>query len=1269
MKRFYSLFAVFSCFSATVLADPIPLFQNYEVITSAIPIDALAFDNRGTFEINSELPYDMQNVINYTNRNLMSSAGGFRFDTIKPPTPRRAVSRVPANSFVNSGTITSSGFFGSFAFGGIGGLIPNGLAGISQSSYILVNATNIDGSNGSFEVDSPGLLSLKGRNTDLSRSALVAGDPFGGGGGGFGGYIIFTSGSNSRTNYLLPSDITEIYGGAGVQTNNLELSFGLIPPDVFSPLHRVFFPGGGTNGTLVSLPFDFLAQFDGVANVATNGGEKLVQAVFVNTNFIDPNISAQVTFTSSTLAGAINPNVSDPTAPAVVVQFTSSSYDPITGGTASNTVSFIDTSGMQTNLVTFTNFNAPTHVKPSSYEVTTANIGNPGLPGNTPYTPELLYDPAVHASNVVVGFYGGYGVSVGGNSSLLATADQEVNPTNRSPRIEVDSDNLDLTLTRMRSEGPILLKTKHLISDEGADISAGLIQADIGSTNGFLRISSLFPTNFQRLSGDIYGYSFIWENQEADAVAGKTNTVRYHILIVDQAFAANIRPSIDQVILRSTNLDIENDLKLDRVARFESQNLTVNSLIEVNNFNLTATNFVGLKNFILETNGILAGANLLSIGFDTPKGLDSFANFGQINAVSALFKSGSFFNSGLIQPGTNNVGVTGSIVIQARDATLAGGVLSAGQLIEISAGDLVATNSTITAGGLDLLGNQLFGRLVLNVTNLITDFGPGANNVWEVSNGFELQRKPDHGDLLGTEIRTISSGFRSVIHRWAGQDVGPGLDGFVDNVTIGHLILDIRSANSKLRFTGTGSQNALYVETLDFQLDPSINIDTDLNKLLQIDSNFRIYFKNSNAGDKLVTAFPDRVIQVPDVGPDEALAPLSVSVNGFGIVTPNLNGKLLKVGDQYQVKAKPGKGQVFKAWIGGTNSSSATLVFRMRRNLVLRAEMIPSPFDNSANPVQGNYNGLFSDTNGVRQESSGFFNLKLTKKGTFTGKIISGKTYPFRGAFEASGHTQISIHRGRQSDLTLDLQADLSNGSDQVTGTISDGIWTASLLADRAGAGNIIHSGKYTMAILGGELPGPVGDGFGTVTVNAAGNLQLKGTLADGTQIIQKVNLSKDGRWPLYAAPYRGNGSLFSWITFTNDVSSSFSGDLTWIKKPWPGRNYQSGFTNETTVIGSRYSASEPVLSLTDGVVAFSGGNLSTALTNEFTLSSNNAVTITSGTNGLRIKILPTGLFNGSFVSPDTQKVISIKGIVLQQQNNARGFFLDADKSGVVILE
>ena len=1268
MKRIFYLFTVLIC-GGSSMAQPIPLFQNFGTITNAIQIDALAFDNRGTFDISSALPYDMMHVISFTNLNLMESDGGFRFDTTLPDR------RKPAKDFVNSGTIRSDSFFGTIFFGGFFTFSPSG--------YIFVNSTNIDNSNGSLEVGSPGLLSLKGKNTDLSRSALIAGDPFAGGGGGFGGFIT-VAGTNY---YLLPSDITDIYGGAGVQTNDVDFQF--VPPfDVSSPLHRVFFPGGGTNGTLVSVPQSFSAEFEAFANVDETGdGDKLVQVVFVNTNFVDTNISATVTFAPFFFTS--NPNIEDPLAPSIIVEINSSSYDPITGGISTNTITFIDSSAQQTNLVMFTNFTARSNVRPSSYEITTGNFfGGFGDEGNTPYAPELLYDPALHSSNIIAGFYAGYGAQIGFDSTVTFT--RPVDPTNLAPRIEISSDNLDLTLTRMRSEGPIIINTKHLISNAGSDISAGTLLADIGSTNGSLRVANLLPENFQRLEGSIYAWSFIWENDELDPDTGETNTVKFHVLILDQEFTANKRPSIASLVLRAPNLVIENDLKLDGTNRFVTENLTFNSVITVGGFDLGSTNFVGVKNFINETNAVFTGANTLKLGFGNG-GFDSIVNRGQISANSVLIKSDTFLNSGLIES------LNGPIIIQSDSAEINSETNTPAQLrsaqdIEITAQSLFATNSTIDAGvsiftftnfvfdpdtgefieELAQFTNLLSGKLVLDISDSITDgtltLGSPLHNFWRVTDGFSLLKNPNAGDLYGTQIETTAptNSFAAIRHIWAGDDRGPDAFGFIDNVTLGRLDITILSSTALLRFSGTGSGNALYVNHLEIN-NPS---GFEITNSLVIDSNFKIYYRTSN--QDLQAILPSAFVRYDGPLPAATASRLVVTAKGLGTVRPNLDGKILKLGRQYVVTAKPGAGQIFDGWSGGEASPDSKLGFVMRPNLVLEANFAPNPFD----PVKGTYNGLFSDpTNGVQQESSGFFNLKIARNGSFTGKILLGKPHPFRGTFNSSGHAQTSVRRNGNTPLTLDLQLDLTNNSDLIVGTVSSTDWVASLAGDRANAGvpPVAQQGKYTMAIPGGVAPGPVGDGFGTVEVNAAGGLRFKGTLADGSPVNQKVNLSKNGLWPLYVA-VRGNGaSIWSWVTFTNDLSSSFQGDLTWIKKAKPGRNYRDGFTNVTSVLGSHYlrpATGTPVLNITNGTVTLSGGDLSAPITSEMTLGANNVVTVT-GSNQLSITIsLPNGLLHGSFVHPDTQKKTPLKGVVLQEQNNARGFFLNGtNQSGAVILE
>ncbi|MGO8674989.1 MAG: Ig-like domain-containing protein [Limisphaerales bacterium] len=75
-------------------------------------------------------------------------------------------------------------------------------------------------------------------------------------------------------------------------------------------------------------------------------------------------------------------------------------------------------------------------------------------------------------------------------------------------------------------------------------------------------------------------------------------------------------------------------------------------------------------------------------------------------------------------------------------------------------------------------------------------------------------------------------------------------------------------------------------------------------------------------------------------------APLTVEVTGLGTVTPNYNGKWLKIGEKYTMTAKPGKGFGFVKWFGSLSTSSPTLSFVMASNLTLIAR-----FENVTPPV------------------------------------------------------------------------------------------------------------------------------------------------------------------------------------------------------------------------------------------------------------------------------------------------------------------------------
>src|SRR5262249_34269534 len=103
-----------------------------------------------------------------------------------------------------------------------------------------------------------------------------------------------------------------------------------------------------------------------------------------------------------------------------------------------------------------------------------------------------------------------------------------------------------------------------------------------------------------------------------------------------------------------------------------------------------------------------------------------------------------------------------------------------------------------------------------------------------------------------------------------------------------------------------------------------------------------------------------------------------------------------------------------------------------------------------AAPVNGTYNGLFFETNGVWQQSAGTLTLNVTRN-RYTGRIQIGNTrYPFSGTVDATGGINRQILRQYDNPLYLRLQVDTTD-PDVLVGTLGDDInWTAQLYADRA---------------------------------------------------------------------------------------------------------------------------------------------------------------------------------------------------------------------------
>ncbi len=406
--------------------------------------------------------------------------------------------------------------------------------------------------------------------------------------------------------------------------------------------------------------------------------------------------------------------------------------------------------------------------------------------------------------------------------------------------------------------------------------------------------------------------------------------------------------------------------------------------------------------------------------------------------------------------------------------------------------------------------------------------------------------------------------------------------------------------------------------------------------------------------------------------------PLLLTVNGNGTVTGATNNQLLELGKSYALKAAPKPGNVFSNWlVNGEASTAATLTFAMASNRAVIANFVTNPFI----ALKGGYTGLFyPEIPEPPHEQSGHFTLTVTDKGTFSGKLLlAGASHPVSGALDLSLAGSKAIMRKGTNEVVLRFQ--LSAGSDQVTGSVSNAFWIAELFGHRATFNAKLNpatnaAGKYTMVLPGGEdaATSPAGHSPMTLDLTTAGAVTLKGTLADGSAVAQKTTLAADGQTPVYVNLYKGKGSLLGWLTVMNTDTNDTPGLLLWIKMGTAGgKNYLTGFTNETLALGSRYVApAKGVAALvwSNGVALLEQGNLIVPLTNSMTLSTANKFTITS-TNTSRLALSLTassGLLIGSFVHPDTLKKSAIKGVILQKQAQGGGFFLGTNQSGSLVL-
>ncbi len=400
-------------------------------------------------------------------------------------------------------------------------------------------------------------------------------------------------------------------------------------------------------------------------------------------------------------------------------------------------------------------------------------------------------------------------------------------------------------------------------------------------------------------------------------------------------------------------------------------------------------------------------------------------------------------------------------------------------------------------------------------------------------------------------------------------------------------------------------------------------------------------------------------------------ATLTLTTSGSGKITPLFVNNSLVEGRNYTLTALANPGNLFSNWTGPFTTASNPLTFQLDSDTAWQANFVTNFFL----PAAGTYNGLFSSTNGVTPQSAGMISgLIVQTNGLFSGKLLlAGASYPLTGRFDILGHALVSAGPATAPGGQLQVELFLEQApASQISGTVSNTLWTANLIAGLAGAG--LPSPQYTMLLpppAGAGANSPPGDGY-ALAASHAGMVTLSGALADGTPFNQTVPVSATGGVPIYASLYNNTGLLFGWINLTNGQAAPPTNLLTWSTPSAANALYPGGFTNSLPVQTAPWvapPANTPAIPFPGGLLIVSNSGLD--LTFDVAVSNNNALARLGGVplNSLTGSINPkTGLLSVTFSNGNGKAATAGAGAVLQSSNSAAGFFATKAAAGLITL-
>ncbi|MCX8156247.1 MAG: hypothetical protein N3J91_07360 [Verrucomicrobiae bacterium] len=826
-------------------------------LTVSPQVAATTFINSALFAVGAatgysayDLPFDTLYTLYFTNKSSgrMEGYPGFRLD-FSTNTSAAVIERFPAAVIHNQGKIYAS-------------------------TRLELWATNIV-SPGSLSVGIEGLLRVVGRNVNLSRSFIrVGGDPE---------YLETDSTLSLANGYINPRGVTDAYWGVGRDgtlsgSNGTALNLPFLrqlnfaTPSAGTPSHQVLqLSPLGRNRLLtnsVSLP-SFLGssygQYDAfVLSNRVGLTSAVIQAVFIPTN----NLAwANGIVPTVRFMGGVGQS-----APAVELRATY--FDPVAQASRQLTLYLADYSMQLTNFALQTGYDRKAYLadgtlsptgtrRPNNYELTYEPplVWSVSTGPNLAYSNVTFYPPGA-MTNRATYRYAAYSALINATNDGLGLGRlmplRYTNPTNATGRLEIQADTLDLRQARIHADNVVSIVASNLVGNTLSSVDAPILKYDIGTTQSVLRISNLVSSAYNRLWGQISVWSAVWSvNYTNQNLAGnwETNELEYHVMFVDFEFYPSIPVDLWELTARATNVVIADAVTASSALKVDAESLTVTGdALRQASLVLPALTAWGPEAFPRLKHLTNDGNILISQAADFSTRLPTNNIYGQPTVVEVPYLN--FINRGNLTGASHRVYATnlvnsgtlmasaGGIQLRLTNGTLAGGWMSSRADVDIQAANLTAVGSAMSAGG----------ALLLDVTNSLTDGGPGALNDWSVSGGFTLLRRPRTASLLGTRITSHAAFNTLVRHVWAGRNLGATPAGFTNNAALGQLVLD--GADLALfEFAGAGTNDALYVDYLEFR-----GFATNVATALQIAPNLTIYFANANLSpDKLNGALGGRL--------------------------------------------------------------------------------------------------------------------------------------------------------------------------------------------------------------------------------------------------------------------------------------------------------------------------------------------------------------------------------------------------------------------------